>query len=323
MKGIFYLKNFECPANGISISLKDYSISVKNIPHYQGNGTQSYPFNYIDEKSQLEIESLNKTKNLLDLACDIVRLLSFGSGSEVVFDRHIIDGTEFNKEMVKTFNAGIAVIPSHNYKIFLSQTLSDYHIKDESFKKSLMIISKYLNQTKHGFVDDRIMVAMQAWETYLSLHKNSSNLQSSIKNLRREIRLVTDSWLEADQNKKLNNEIKLVERIHSSFSNEVLISKLLKLVKSNHLNYQELGIEFRKAKKYRDQVAHTGFIKNMKGKPEIIKGNVIQLESIVKGLQLIILKRLGYKGEIIDSENGWRTFNNINQYFKVTEHNKP
>ena len=54
----------------------------------------------------------------------------------------------------------------------------------------------------------------------------------------------------------------------------------------------------------------------MKDRPDLIEWNVDQLGYIVKGLQLIILKGLGYNGRIIDSENGFRTFNKIDQYFK-------
>ena len=218
--------------------------------------------------------------------------------------------------MVRTFNAGIGIVPNFRLELFLTQTLLGYRAKNENFKKYFKIISIFLNQTKSGFVDDRIMVAMQAWETYLSLYKNSSNLKESVVELKKEIRSVTSKWLEDDQNKQLNDEIKIVERINSAFGNEVLISKLLNLVESSQLKYIELGIDFRKVKNYRDQVAHTGFIKNMKDRPDLIEWNVDQLGYIVKGLQLIILKGLGYNGRIIDSENGFRTFNKIDQYFK-------
>ena len=39
------------------------------------------------------------------------------------------------------------------------------------------------------------------------------------------------------------------------------------------------------------------------------------LEPGVKGLQLILLKKLGYDGLINDSKNNWRTMDKLDLYF--------
>jgi hypothetical protein len=90
---------------------------------------------------------------------------------------------------------------------------------------------------------------------------------------------------------------------------EKLMMRLDKLVKDCGLLTEKIGLNLKGLKDLRDKVAHTGRIK-------ITGAEAIEyLMPGVRGLQLILLRRLGYNGLINGIKNNWRTIDKIDEYF--------
>ena len=77
----------------------------------------------------------------------------------------------------------------------------------------------------------------------------------------------------------------------SPLDQEKLMLRLDKLIGQSGLRVEKIGLNLHMLKTLRDQVAHTGRIK--------IKGDdaIKYLQPGINGLQLILLRRLGYEGK--------------------------
>ena len=111
-------------------------------------------------------------------------------------------------------------------------------------------------------------------------------------------------------NKDLDKDGELGKRLTSSLDQEKLMLRLEILIKDSGLKVSTLNLDLKRLKNLRDKVAHTGRI-------NVVGQDVFELlQSGVKGLQLILLKRLEYDGLVNDAKDNWRTMENISNYFE-------
>ena len=102
----------------------------------------------------------------------------------------------------------------------------------------------------------------------------------------------------------------LGKRLTAPLDQEKLMLRLERLLTDSGLNNNKIKLDLKVLKNLRDQVAHTGRIK-INGS-EAIK----YLQPGIRGLQLIILRRLGFDGRVNVEKDGWSTIEDIKEYFR-------
>jgi hypothetical protein len=116
-----------------------------------------------------------------------------------------------------------------------------------------------------------------------------------LKDLRVKIKETYKKWKTETGYKDKDGE--LGKRLTSPLDQEKLLIRLDKLVNESLLNPDKIDLDLKKLKDLRDLVAHTGRI-NIPGTDAIYL-----LQTGITGLQLILLKRLGYTGQVIYDES--------------------
>lgn len=248
----------------------------------------------------------------MDIAIDIKNLLSIALGRRIIFDRqqYWFDGNAdiVEKEMSKNYNAGKAIIPDSRIQEFLEQTLPKWRTYTKAEKTKIFIIINYLNQTSHDFIEDRILRTVQAWECFGHYWIEEIELTDELKDLKTRIKATYKAWKKERSYDDKNGEIG--QRLGLSLDQEKLLLKLNKIVKQSGLKAEKIKLDLRVLKNLRDIVVHTGRI-NIDG-PEAYSF----LNPGVTGLQLIILKKIGYTGLVYGEKDGWRTITKIEEYFE-------
>lgn len=233
-------------------------------------------------------------------------------GQRIIFNKqsYWINDTQtiVNKEMSESNNLGVQIIPDSEIENFLNKTLPKWSELTKVEKTDYFIVTDYLNQTREDFIEDRILKTMQAWECSANYWTNSVELTPDLKELEKRIIKTYKDWTKEINYNDINGEIGTNLKI--SLNQEKLISRLDKFILESNFNKQTINLNLRELKKMRDLVVHQGKITTTGEQAIDI------LESGIKALQIIILKRLGYDGLVIDSKNKWRVFNKIDEYFK-------
>ncbi len=314
----FYLKNYFC-TNKIEISYNNEKILI------EFDKSKNDEFKKIEaeleSKSETGLLTLFNEKNhdkSQKLAIDIISLLSLALGENIIFDRCLFreDNLDkpFEKEMVVNTNKGEQIIPNFEIKEFLEKTLPIYNNLSDIEKNEILVITDYLNQTSNGYIEDRILRMAQAWEiAAMYWVKETIVLTDELSDLREKIKNVIKIWKQERNFNDVDGE--LGKKILSSIDEEINLIKLNRLISSHQLKKEEINLELKKIKKLRDCVVHTGKITNSGISPNEA---IFILLSGIQGLQLIILKRLGYDG-LVDGtkDNGIDKFGNRDRWHRT------
>lgn len=310
-KAEFFLKNYLSEHN-VQLSFNNQILKIET----DDNKFEEYK-KLKDKLSNYSFAKLTILNNQdddesLKLAIDIKNLLSLALGRRIIFDNqsywHNENERKVNRKMENNCNNGVQIIHDSKIENFLIKTLPKWSVLSEPEKTNYYIIINYLNQTRKDFIDDGILRTMQAWECAANYWTNKVELSDDFKELQKRINKTFKDWKKdfeyIDENGEMGANLKM------PLNQEKLLLRLEKFIAESNLNIQAINPNLRELKKMRDLVAHQGKIKNSG-----IEANHI-LEPCIKALQLIVLKRLGYDGTIIDSKNNYRTFDKIERYFK-------
>lgn len=305
--------------------LKGYSNEKDVLIHYEGinlsiESDKRKNANLIELKHSLEKNSETATLKMTDsltkedslhLAIDVKNLLSIGLGKRITFDRQLYwkdnSSEEVERTMSKNHNMGEQIVPDFEIENYLNSTLGNWRKYSKKEKDDIFIITDYLNQTKIDFIEDRILKTVQAWECAAMYWQDEIELSEDLKDLKARLKETFNNWKSEKGYNDSNGE--LGTKISASIEQEKLLSRLNQLVRSASLNINTISLNLRELKNLRDTVAHTGRI-NIPGS-EVIE----ILEPGVFGLQLILLKKLGYYGLVMGGKDGWRTFEKLESYF--------
>jgi hypothetical protein len=310
-KGDFFLKGYkndkpiEFKFNGNTINI------FTDLERQEEFETAKEKLNEIAETSTLTISGSGDKEAFLIIAVDIKNLLSIAVGKRVLFDRQRywkVDICEFvERKMTKNDNEGKIIIPEFRLGKFLEETLPVWSNYSKSEKDNLCAIVNYLNQTSLDYIEDRILRTVQAWECYGHYFIEGTELSDELKELKTRIKETYKAWKKDFSYNDNNGE--LGNRLSISLDQEKLLLKLNKAIEQSGLLTDKINLNLRELKNLRDQVAHTGRI-------SITGPDAYQfLKAGVKGLQLIILKKLGYSGLVYGEKDGWRTIDKIDIYF--------
>ncbi len=310
MRGEYFLKNCIVDSN-VCVDFNNSSISIEGI---KDNVVKllslEEELTYAKETGLLVIDGNIKQENLLQLALDIKNLLSLALGKMVIFDRqaYLINDElkEEKRKMREPSNEGNQIIPSFELEDFLNQTLPKWTNLEKQQKDKLFVAIDYLNQTRWGFIADRILRVTQAWESLADNWGIKADLDNRLKDLQGKLNATYKEWRNSDFNKQVDPNGEIGSKISSAINQEKLLTKLIELSNSYGLKIE--GLNLRELKRLRDEVAHTGRIE--------IKGTeaIHIITPAITGLQIIILRFLGYSGKIISGKENRRTFDYITDF---------
>jgi hypothetical protein len=265
----------------------------------------------VSETGVLRIDSINHNEQKHELAINIKNLLSIALGQRIIFDRQRYwTGNTFTSEervMANSPNRGDQIVPDFEIENYLQSTLPFWTKCTKKEKDEIFIVTDYLNQTKNDFIEDRILRTVQAWECAANYWVSELELTDDLKDLKERVKRTYKQW-KIDK-EYIDKDGELGQRLTGPLDQQKLMLRLDKLTKDCGLSTDKIGLNLRRLKDLRDLVAHTGQI-NMSGAEAID-----HLMPGVRALQLILLRRLGYRGLVNGIKNNWRTFNEIDEYF--------
>jgi hypothetical protein len=308
--GKFYLIHL-CIKTHVIFSYSDFEITISSL-FDQDSECQSLIKcwqNMELETAVLNIKTIEAidSEKFLNLAIDISYLLSLVSGEMIIFNRQNYQHNKYSKEVwkrrIKEPNAGNKVINQSDYKSYLEKCLPVFQQLSKKQKEAIIDAINYINTTKRGFVEDRIMRVCQAWEAladkFLDSNSHKKSLKPALEDLKTRIEQTYDSWKQNCFGQDINSNLK--SRIINPITQLSTVEKLNKLADYYKFNYKKIGLDFQKLIRQRNsRIAHIGRMKNTIG--EEAARNI--LEPAVLGIQILILKILKYDGYIITNDNG-------------------
>ncbi|MCE7992533.1 MAG: hypothetical protein HEP71_11150 [Roseivirga sp.] len=259
------------------------------------------------ETSWLSLTSKSSIKrdDFIKLAITLCEILSLATGNTVTFNRQKFEtnnGRSFEtwRRRVQFHSGSGSIIHSVDYPELIKCSLASYATIEGSARNSIRKAIDYLNSTSHGFMEDKILRACQAWELLADEFCEKPPESEEIKRLKTLLKASIKTWSQKYPDK---DKSEVSDRVLGSLSWNRLILQMKELAASEHLDLQKLDLDLFELKKMRDQVAHTGIFNNYSEKKEFYP----TLKKAVMGLRLIILLKLTYTGNIKSSKDGFQT----------------
>jgi hypothetical protein len=233
----------------------------------------------------------------LKKAIVVSELLTLVCGNQANFHRQLYYSEDKkNLEVWRKrvdYNFGIdSIVDSLRISEFLNQTIHNYENLTTNEKSTINRAVDYLNSSAHGFIEDRLFRVMLAWELTAHEYCSDSDLDKELIQLKKQLKETVKNWSKEFPERNKNGFI--TTRVVGSLEWEKLINKLIKLAESESLHLEKIGIDFRRLKELRDNVAHTG---KFNDKHDSVKLFGL-LDKAILGLRILILRKVGYTGEI-------------------------
>jgi hypothetical protein len=271
-------------------------------------------------KTQIETRALNlehpdsmDKEDYLKKIIDITSLISLATGNQTTFHRQIyISPTNEEYEVWRKrvdYHFGIgSIIEPVRITHFLEQTLTNYENLDPAKSGAINRAVEYINSAAHGYIEDRIFRVSVAWELLSLEYCPFNKLDPELATLKKRLKKSIKEWNK--EYPELNKDGLLNDRVSKSLEWEKLVMQMKKFAKSENLDVETIGINFHELKELRDNVAHTGKFKQKVDSMHIIKA----MEKAIFGLRVIILKKLGYNGDIQKPIDNYLFRKDINEF---------
>lgn len=310
-KAIFILSGFDLETE-IRFTIGAFSYKIAKLT---GDIEEFVGLTDSNEKTYLSIEGASSKEDFLEMAQNTKNLLSLAVGKRIIFNKQFYyDNTNLepiSREMSASINEGQPIIPNSKIDKYLKQVLNKYSSFSKEDKDQFFVCTDYLNQTKSGFIEDRVLHTAIAWESLAEYLKVKSELPTHLLELRSQIKTTLSEWRIKNPSNDPNGD--LGSRILGAIDREKLLDKLFNLANQFNLNYSLLSLDFYKLKELRDSGAHSGRIS--------ITGSETYgiMEPAIRGLQIILLTWIGYSGLIDSHRDGWKTVESINNFYEKTD----
>jgi hypothetical protein len=247
--------------------------------------------------------TLEKKNESIDEYLNIINFLmipiSIATGRHISFGiQHIYNDNKNYKALHSNFsscNFIKQIIPENFLTEFITTGLQKVRNFESKKYLDLKTILDFLNETDHGFLDDRILRLVQCWEILAnSWIKSKPKLTIETQDLKTEIKKILKLWHikypQFDNNKLLD------DRLHKALEWEKTIKLLEVVLKEYNLDNNVLKIDFQRLIKLRNSVAHSGRFGDEDTYQDLLRGQF--------GLRILILRIFEYAGEINDYVNG-------------------
>jgi hypothetical protein len=243
-----------------------------------------------------EGETIDEYLNFINF---LIIPISIATGRHISFGiQHIYNENRNYKALHNNFsscNFIKQIIPDTSLNAFISSGMEKVKNLEHSKYLDLKTINEYLNETDHGYLDDRILRLVQCWEILAnSWVKSKPKLTVEIQELKSEIKENLKGWHEKYPD--LDKDRLLDDRLHKALEWEKSVSLLEGILKDFNLDNDILKIDFPRLIKLRNSVAHSGRFEEEDTLHDLLKGQF--------GLRLIILRIFGYEGSVNDYISG-------------------
>jgi len=266
------------------------------------------------EGFNLEIKSSNLDNDeFVKRAIIITDMLSLATGNEIGFNRQIynyLDGSSceiWRSQHLDDFGA-YECVPHFRISYYLKQCFPIWLEQiSEAEKKTINVAVNYINSTSKGYLEERLLRIAQAWELVSTDWIGDLNeVPEQIENLKVKLKDSLKAW--RNDFPEIDKDGFWTGRVLNSLSWDKSIVKAEQLASKYQINLDAINLDLKKLFNDRNSVAHSGRFK------DYAEDRMSLIDSAVLGLQLILLKKLGYKGMIHTSENGWTTYKKIEEF---------
>jgi hypothetical protein len=249
-------------------------------------------------------------------AKDIMLLLSLANGNGVSSHRWSLSYP--NQEVVEKWRSragdeiGPGCIVEHwCLEQFLQQCLPVLRQMSQEDRALIGLAVAYINSSGTGYLDTRLILTAQAWEFLAAKWAPIGMLTEPEKILRDTIKRCYKEWRKAHPSSDPDGA--WGNRVLFAFEWPKLKRQIEALADQAALDLEIVGINLEQLKAARDSVAHQGNLGRVD--PPVIPHHEL-LMNAQQGLQLLLLQKLGYTGDVKVIENGWRSDKPISHFFK-------
>lgn len=157
------------------------------------------------EYRELRIEGVKNEKEANKHLIQMIKLLSFALGEHIILERALYNdnGNEYEKSKhpKTSFNSGYQIIPDFKLTYFLEKALPIWGKISTSRQSDYKAIFDYLNQTRIGYIEDRILRAAQCWEILSEGVDVRNEIPEPFIELGKELKQVYKNWRSVDKNR--------------------------------------------------------------------------------------------------------------------------
>lgn len=327
-------KIFEANLIGIysgntQFSFKNYTINIRENKSKNRITQFCADYGNILEGNVLKIQSSANQKVDLEtckeLTKEICILYSLISGSVVTFNRcetydlskflsYKINKTSIWRILPNTESNHHQCISLNGFGNTLEILLENFNSLSFEDKKCFYTVIEYLNISSR-YLEESVLNIAQAWEIAAEHFATKSiELTPEMKLLKSKLKSTIKEW-------KKENNIESTDfisnRVITSLSWDTVIKKIENLIIAENLNIKTLSVDFKKLIEIRNSIVHTGRFRVL-GEED---NTMSIVNSSILALQILLLSKLCYDGEIIFEENTiWK--NKDISFFKIkTAHN--
>jgi len=210
------------------------------------------------------------------------------------------------------YNFGLnPIIEKIDLSEFLKKTLDNYEGLGSEKRSAIIRSIDYLNSSKRGYVEDRIFRVCLAWELLSAEYFPKYEIPPELKKLKDALKRTIKTWRE--EFPTIDPHGFFPDRVSKSLSWDKAITLMKSLADSENIDLDKVGVNLSELKELRDNVAHSGKFKKTYKQKEIAN----LLDKAVLGLRVIILRKLGYLGNIQKPTGNFLYRTDISAFFKA------
>lgn len=255
-------------------------------------------------------------ENFLSKANNITLLLSLAVGNDIIFNRQLF--YKKDKLMLEIwrrkpgYNFGVeSCIPDFETNNFLEKSLGGYEKWSKKKKDTFYSIVNYINSSSQGFLEDRLLRLCIAWESLATKWAKEKNaVDKELDSLKEFLKKSIDNF-ELPEN---HDKDFIKNRLLLALDWEKLYNSLINLLDQYGLDYDKLRLDFKTLIKIRNDIAHSGQFKKKYSKEYL--ADLIYYNKL--GLQILLLRELGYDNFIESQKDKWVTRIKIDELLKKT-----
>ncbi len=244
-------------------------------------------------------------------ANNITLLLSLAVGNDIIFNRQLY----YKKDLLvleiwrrkADYNFGVeSCIPDFEINYYLEKSLGYFEKWSKKKKDAFYSIVNYINSSSQGFLEDRLLRLCIAWESFATrLAKEKKIINEELGPLKDFLKKSIDAFgLSGNHDKEF-----IKNRVLLALDWEKLNNSLINLVNQYKLDHEKLGLDFKTLIKIRNDVAHSGQFRKKYSKKNL--ADLIFYNKL--GLQILLLRELGYDNLIESQKDNWKTIIKIDE----------
>ncbi|NQU52462.1 MAG: hypothetical protein HQ522_07975 [Bacteroidetes bacterium] len=294
----------------LKFNYKGFSVDIENISSREHELIEKY----WQIPQFTSIIKLTKKGEVLEeydkLINSIIMLLTLATGKSLSFPVKEFEKAGGSVVLINnarpTSRKIQSIIPQKYHAQYLAETIPFFNEEFDTKYIEFRTLFEYVNDTDKGYLDDRILSMIQAWEIVANNWGEKYEIPEEINELKENFKPVIKEW----HNKYPHFDKGMIsQRISDSLIWDKTINRLNNLLTQNGFNRDVLDVDFKSLVQWRHKVAHEGMLRSTDNNEVADKLLDAQL-----AFRLLLLRRIGYTGKVIPNK-GHDTQKEISYYF--------